>query len=539
MAKFEGYGYIIDKIREQIPGKGILFENKIRLNNQKIESLALATQPTDALPFGQAQGLFGSKASDNIWTGTNIFNGYTEFGNVSVDKLTATNIDVDNLLVNSTTNFFSSVLFYSRASFVHNQSNDTYNIIYRDRDMVVRKSQNWSHILGDNCEVIGGDIGDRIGNSLLSVLGNFGVSGTSIFNDNIFVKADIKFNEGGSTDPHIGWSPNTINAYSNDFEFFNTLGTQNLATICANGIRMYGREVYDTSNIKPLYDNTYNLGSTTKRYKNGYFAGDMFIGSKTFSGDIKVMDSGYNSNVTINIPAPDTGGETIGGVAVHTYIQNIINSLPKYIPSENVVKLKFSAGTYKFSATNTIIAQGFYGGGKLSIEGDTYSESANSNQNTIFEDLNTNTTGRRWRFISCSLDIDIRGIRFLSNATESRPFFWGFYCCSFVRHFFISHANRLGNTRSCYSFCEALTKMIIYSSMFGKCGICSQGNHHSEVVLSNCVEESSANKPAQIIFLENSFGRLSPTQPDFGNSKVFVNYGALFVDGARTITTDT
>ena len=292
-----------------------------------------------------------------------------------------------------------------------------------------------------------------------------------------------------------------------------------------------------TGDLIPLADNTMDIGSETKGYKNGYFKDKVFT-EKVLSGDILLTDSFYNTSRTITIPPPDTGGETIGGVACHTYIQNVIDSLPKYIPEGTTVLLKFSNGTYKFSATDTIIGRGFYGGGLLQIEGETYTMTANLNQSTVFEDLATSGTNICWRFFNCDIEIDIIGIRFNSNATADRPFFWGFISCKEIRLIYVSYKNMVGQQRGVLFFTDRFTNAFFTTSIVSKAGACCQGNTHSKIHVINISEEESTNKPDFIVILSNSVAHISTAKPDVVVSDFSMSGGSLGTIGTRIVSAD-
>lgn len=583
MASYGGYKYYIDEISSKYNEGYVRFRDMIEMGDKRITNVANPTDDKDAVNSITADNRYPRKTTDNVFTGTNIFQGDTEFGDVVIDNLSVTGIllfgdilpnDDDtynigsiskrfrdlrlsnnanvggNLNVGGTgnfggivnfwekVNFFKDITIFERASFIFNVGDNSYNISYNDKDGVVRKSQHWSHIINNNCEVIGGDIDDRIGNSMLSVIGALGVStdlavgGTSIFDDDIFVKSNILFNEGGATDPHIGWDANTLDYFANTHKFLSTSGATEYARITSSGLDMNDNDVFDTGDLIPAVDNSSDIGSAAKAYKNQHLAG------KRYSGGLLVEDAFYNTSRTITIPAPDTGGETIGGVACHTYIQNKIDELPKFIPQGVTVTIQFSAGTYKFSATNTIETAGFYGGGDILIVGDTFTNNANLNQNTIFEDLNTNDTARCWRFLYCDVKIDVRGIRVNGTGTTSRPFFFGFLNCSNVQITYCSYKNTAGNQRGVLAFAEGFTNIFVIASMFSKSEYCFQANNKSEIHLELCVDEDSSNKPSVIILLQSSKGYTSTTKPDFAVSEVTLLSGSLYVVGGRTITAD-
>lgn len=363
MANYGGYKYFIDEIKSKLNNGFVKFLDDINMDGNRIVHVGNPIETTDAVNLSFADIRYGGKNVDNIWGGTNLFNGNTILTDLEVDGTSQFNDTVSilsdltitgklgltglfeldgDLKINGkstflgTTNLFNTetslpsegtsiidilvkntstynhgiriagnsagqntswihLYDYSdnhRINFDYTGSDQSHSITHRDKNGTIKKAERWSHTAADNCEVIGGSLANRIGNSMLSVIGalatsgDFGVGGDSIFDGDVFAKSSLIFNEGGVTDPHIGWDTDTLHAYADEFYFKNTAGTQDLMTATTSGLKMWGKNVFDTGDLIPETDNASDLGSSTKAYKDGYFKGNVGIGrTPTFKLD--------------------------------------------------------------------------------------------------------------------------------------------------------------------------------------------------------------------------------------------------------------
>lgn len=296
-----------------------------------------------------------------------------------------------------------------------------------------------------------------------------------------------------------------------------------------------------TGDLIPLADNASDIGSATKRYKDGYFKGKLFT-EKVLSGDIPLTDSFYNTSRTITIPAPDAGGETIGGVACHTYIQNVIDSLPKFIPSETTITLLFSAGTYIFADNASILISGFFGGGVLDVHGSGGFQASLSNSQTTI--LQVNFTAGTF------VGLLYFGKNTIESITLSNVKLTGAITADYKAFIVIFNSNNRFNMQGCWlenthtirrgagiiAFAAHISIRACYFDEFNFCSEIRERTHCG-------MRENSTNATkntnylsllaSQAIFIEE--GNFTPTtaKVSFSGSE-----GSLFVSGNRTITTD-